>query len=470
MVPSLSSSDNNGHVSSTPDTCSDNKVVPVSSIAAALAKPDESPYYIGFEKVRVDEYHNVSNPEGIIQLGLSENTLSLDLLKEWLNKNLNESLSQGSSDGLINVDKLAPYQQFDGIMELKKVMARFMSEVLGGGTIEFDPLQVVLTCGANPANEILCNCVADPGDAFLVPAPYYPGFNRDMKIRSTVELIPVPTLSSDNFIVTIEALNIAYDQAKKQGKNVKGLLFANPSNPVGNMFNKETLQNLLNFAKEKNIHIISDEIYAGSRYGDDKFISIAEVVYPESIEKDRVHIVYGLSKDLCIPGFRLGVVYSWNQDVLTASKKLTRFCSVPLPIQQILLSMLSDGKFIQDFMKTNQERLRKRYSIFVEGLEKLGLGYVKGSAGLYCWVNMGRLMSSQDEKGELELWDKLMNIAKISVTPGGACHCTEPGWFRCCFARLSVEDVCLTIERIKRIVESVKPKCCGCQCDRNRAK
>ncbi|KAG9140173.1 hypothetical protein Leryth_015802 [Lithospermum erythrorhizon] len=280
-----------------------------------------------------------------------------------------------------------------------------------------------------------------------------------MKIRTTVELIPVHTSSSDNFAVTIDALDEAYNEASKQGKRIKGVLFANPSNPVGNMFSKEMLLNLLDFAREKNIHIISDEIYAGSRYGEEQFVSMAEIIDAGSIDKDRVHIVYGLSKDLCIPGFRLGVVYTWNQDVLTASKKFTRFCSVPLPIQQILISMLSDTKFTHNFMKINQERLRKRYDLFVEGLETLGLGYTKGSAGLYCWVNMSRLMSSNDEKGELELWEKLMNIAKISVTPGAACHCAEFGWFRCCFARLSEKDVCLTIDRMKKVVETSNLSC-----------
>ncbi|KAG9131435.1 hypothetical protein Leryth_021112 [Lithospermum erythrorhizon] len=273
MPPSNFSSSNGNNLVSTFDST---KVVPVSAMAAALAKPDRSPYYIAFDKVRADAYNHLTNPNGIIQLGLSENTLSLDLINEWLMKNLNDSLCRGSDFGY-NIDKLAPYQPFDGTKELKEVMASFMSQVLGK-TIKFVPSQIVLTCGANPANEILCNCVADPGDAFLVPAPYYPGFNRDMKIRTTVELIPVHTRSSDNFIVTIEALDEAYNQAIKQGKRVKGLLFANPANPVGTMFGRETLHNLLDFAREKNIHIISDEIYAGSRYGNEQFVSMAEII------------------------------------------------------------------------------------------------------------------------------------------------------------------------------------------------
>ena len=55
-----------------------------------------------------------------------------------------------------------------------QAMADFMSQVMGRG-VSFDPSQMVLTAGATPALEILCFCLADPGNAFLVPTPYYPG-------------------------------------------------------------------------------------------------------------------------------------------------------------------------------------------------------------------------------------------------------------------------------------------------------
>ncbi|KAE9617214.1 hypothetical protein Lal_00034440 [Lupinus albus] len=431
--------------------------VRLSKLATLISKPDDdSPYYIGLHRVAQDPYGKVENPNGILQLGLSDNKLCLDLIEDWMLRNCAESILGSGDDGVgLNIHGIATYQPFDGLEELKMAFSDFMHKVMGG-SVKFDPSNMVLTAGATPAIEILSFCLADQGNALLVPTPYYPGFDRDVKWRPGVDLIPVHCRSADNFSLSITALEQAFSQARKRGVKVRGILISNPSNPVGNVMTQDMLYSLLDFAEEKNIHIIADEVFAGSTYGSEKFVSIAEIIDSEYIDKSRVHIIYGLSKDLSLAGFRVGVIYSYNNSVLAAAKKLSRFSSISTPTQRLVTSMLSDKRFIQEYFQTNQNRIREAHDAFVEGLSELGIKCAESSAGMYCWADMSGLIRPYSEKGELELWEKFMSDAKINITPGSACHCIEPGWFRICFTTITLEDIPLVIERIRRVVESCK--------------
>jgi 1-aminocyclopropane-1-carboxylate synthase len=142
--------------------------------------------------------------------------------------------------------------------------------------------------------------------------------------------------------------------------------------------------------------------------------------------------------------------------VVSAATKMSSFGLVSSQTQYLLSALLSDKKFTRNYISENQKRLKQRQKLLVKGLEKAGISCLKSNAGLFCWVNMKHLLSSNTFTEEMELWKKIVHEVKLNISPGSSCHCTEPGWFRVCFANMSEETLNLAIQRLKSFVESMK--------------
>jgi len=266
-----------------------------------------------------------------------------------------------------------------------------------------------------------------------------------------VEIIPVHCNSSNDFQVTFSALEEAYHEAKQKNIRVKGILVTNPSNPLGTTMERKTLKNLLSFASEKNIHLICDEIYSGSVFLPPDFVSIAEVLQASGRpnDSDRVHIVYSLSKDLGLPGFRFGAIYSYNDTVVTTARRMSSFSLVSSQTQHFLACMLSDEDFTKKYIKENMKGLRKRHRIMVSGLQKAGISCLKSNTGLFYWVNLTQLLPSENVDGVIKLWETILYEMSLNVSHGSSCHCTEPGWFPVCFANMSKNTLQVSLQRVQ---------------------
>ncbi|PIA30568.1 hypothetical protein AQUCO_05500102v1 [Aquilegia coerulea] len=263
--------------------------VGLSKIAVSDTHGEDSPYFAGWKAYDENPYHESNNPEGVIQMGLAENQVSFDLLEKYLEQH-SEASNWGRGSGISAFRENALYQDYHGLETFRKAMASFM-EKIRGGRAKFDPDRVVLTAGATAANELLTFILADPGDALLVPTPYYPGLS-------------IHTDSTNNFRITPQALEEAYSKAQAQNIKVRGVLITNPSNPLGAAIEKSLLEDILEFVTRKNIHLVSDEIYSGSVFCPNEFVSVAEILHARNYkDAERVHIVYSLSKDLGLPGF-----------------------------------------------------------------------------------------------------------------------------------------------------------------------
>ncbi|XP_077228347.1 1-amino-cyclopropane-1-carboxylate synthase 7 [Tasmannia lanceolata] len=429
--------------------------VGLSSITVSEKHGENSPYFAGWKAYDEDPYDAVKNPSGVIQMGLAENQVSFDLLEEYLDQHPEAS---GWGSGLSSFRENALFQDYHGLKVFRKAMASFMEQIRGGRA-KFDPDRIVLTAGATAANELLTFVLADPGEALLVPTPYYPGFDRDLRWRTGVKIIPVHCNSSNNFQITLEALQKAYNEANAMNIKVRGLLITNPSNPLGMAIQRSVLEEILDFVTRKNIHLISDEIYSGSVFFPSDFTSIAEILEARNYENsERVHIVYSLSKDLGLPGFRVGTIYSYNDKVVTTARRMSSFTLVSSQTQHLLASMLSDVEFTKKYIETNRERLRKRHATIIEGLKIAGIECLKGNAGLFCWMNLSPLLENPTREGEVTLWNSILHEVKLNISPGSSCHCSEAGWFRVCFANMSEQTLDVALKRIQNFMEQRKIK------------
>ncbi|KAK7839928.1 1-aminocyclopropane-1-carboxylate synthase cma101 [Quercus suber] len=315
----------------------------LSTKATCNSHGQDSSYFLGWEEYEKNPYDEVQNPKGIIQIGLAENQLSFDLLESWLEKN--PEPAGFKRDGKSIFRELAHFYDYHGLPAFKRALVEFMAEIRGNRSrVSFDPNHMVLTAGATSANETLI---------------------------TGAEIVPIRCTSSNDFQITETSLEAAFHEAQQRNLRVKGVLVTNPSNPLGTTLSRSELNLLLSFSTTKGIHLISDEIYSGTVFSSPGFVCVMKVLKDRNCNKtevwDRVRIVYSLSKDLGLPGFRVGAIYSNDDMVVAAATKMSSFGLVSSQTQYLLSALLSDKKFTKNYISENQKRLKKRQNMLCYG-------------------------------------------------------------------------------------------------------
>lgn len=178
----------------------------------------------------------------------------------------------------------------------------------------------------------------------MLPGPYYGAFDLDISVHTGVNIIEVFPHGISDTIIDCDELERVYQLAKSEGKKVTSILVTNPDNPLGRYaiaeinddnatheliyrcYSRQDLEKLLNFASKHNLHYISDEIYALSSFShlidtsnQDPFHSILSINYKDFIDPNLVHVIYGMSKDFAINGFRVGfIITQFNEPLRLA--------------------------------------------------------------------------------------------------------------------------------------------------------
>ncbi|KAL0352206.1 UNVERIFIED_CONTAM: 1-aminocyclopropane-1-carboxylate synthase 3 [Sesamum calycinum] len=369
---------------------------PTTGKATCKSHGEDSSYFLGWQEYEKNPHHPVRNPCGIIQLGLAENQLCFDLLESWIARNQEPTGFMKKGGSIFR--ELALFQDYRGMPVFKKVSDDNW------------------TCIGSKSTWLQSDKTR---------------FDRDLKWRTGVEIVPIQSSSVNNFRIIPSALEEAYQHAQKLHLKVKGLFITNPSNPLGTTLSIHELDHLINFAIDKNIHIVSDEIYSGTVFDSPRFISIMEAVMKKNLENTaiwrRVHIVSSLSKDFGLPGFRIGMIYSNSKTLIAAATKMSSFGLVSSQSQFLLSRILGDKKFTRNYIMENRKRLKNRRKTLVSGLQKLGIRCLENNAGLFCWIDMRCLLTSYTFEAEMELWRRIIFKYGLNISPGSSFHCPEPG-------------------------------------------
>ena len=285
---------------STPNDTSKDSSFPLSKRGRALTECHPFPTYLQEHFARVDSrYDPKNNPNGYIDLCIAENKLVWKLLKPKL-----------QAQRAVPHSALC-YDSMSGSIDFRKKLGRFMGEHFLGRV--FEPEQIAVLAGAGSVLELLFYVLGDPDDGVLVPTPSYAGFWADLETRDALRIIPVHGSSDDGFQLTCEQLERTLAAADRP---VKALLFTTPSNPLGRVYTPYEIGQVISWAQERGLHVVFDEIYALSVFGDRQFTSCAQV---QAFLGDNVHIVWAFSKDFGASGLRCGVLVSENQALLRAS-------------------------------------------------------------------------------------------------------------------------------------------------------
>jgi aspartate/methionine/tyrosine aminotransferase len=289
------------------------------------------------------------------------------------------------------------------------------------------------------------------------------------------------------------SLDAAVARSIQDGIVPRILLLSHPQNPLGICYPPHVVTEIIDWCRDHKIHLISDEIYAGSIYRpeDAEFVSALELASTTTTttksssssddddeqqqqQKNQylglgpyVHLVYALSKDFALSGLRVGALYSENAEIRVPLQKLNDLSCISSHTQILVERMLTATTTDDDddlkvswtkrFLSQNHQRLQARGDAWHSCLDDLQIPYLKATAGLFVWMDFSEFLpndGSSDEERERALYLDLLHGHGLLFTPGHSMKNERPGFFRCVFTAASEQEFALGMERLRKYVHA----------------
>ena len=322
------------------------------------------------------------------------------------------------------------YTSNAGLKELKIEICRYLKR---RQNLEYDfNKEVMVTVGGSEAIDIALRAMLDPGDEVLIPQPSYVSYVPCTVLAGGTPVI-IELEEKDEFRLTREKL------LEKITPKTKVLILPFPNNPTGAVMERKDLEAIAQVIEEKDIFVISDEIYSELTYKG-KHVSIAEI--PGM--KERTVLINGFSKAYAMTGWRLGYAAA-PEIILKQMLKIHQFAIMcaPTTSQYAAVEALRNGdEDIARMKKAYDER--RRY--LLRAFHSLGMDCFEPYGAFYMFPCIKRFGMTSDEFAT-----RLLQEEKIAIVPGTAFGDCGEGYLRVSYA-YSLEDLKKAVERIHRFV------------------
>ncbi|BFN04601.1 pyridoxal phosphate-dependent aminotransferase [Clostridium tetani] len=305
-------------------------------------------------------------------------------------------------------EEIVKYEDSQGNKDLIDAFVKYYESI----NIDIDKEDVYITNGGSEAILYALLTICDLGDSVIVPEPYYTNYNTMAKMAG-VDIISFRTYREDGFRIKSKE-----DIINSIKDNTKAIMITNPSNPTGVVYTKEEIRMISDIAKEKDLFIISDEVYREFVYDDLKFTSFMDM---KDI-LDRVIIIDSISKRYSACGARIGALICKNRNV---TENFMKMCQARLSVSS--LDQVGAANLInvpKSYIEEVRIEYEKRRNILYEGLCDIpGVHCEKPSGAFYIIAKLP--IDNSDDFTKWMLKDFQYNNKTVMITPAEGFYTTE---------------------------------------------